>query len=140
MAKINGVQYDGGTIEINVEGVGNFSGVSSINYGYSKDTQKVYGVGSKALGRTPGIKNADDGSMEINYDEFHNWLDAAGGNDDFMDSLFDVTVTYRVPGHALSTVVLKDCTPISWSAAHTLGTSDKLVITVNMSVMEVSES
>lgn len=135
--RINGAVYDGTLIELSVENVGTFSGIKSINYGSTKTVNKVYGAGNKAIGRTPGQDTPDDGSMEIDLFEFNNWVAASGNLDAFLYSVFDVTINYRASANTpLITVVLRDCTPLTWSAAHAFG-PDVLTITVNFSVMEI---
>lgn len=135
--RINGAIYDGSSVELSIENVGTISGLQSINYGATKTVNKVYGAGNKAIGRTPGQDTPDDGSMEINLVEFNNWVAAAGSLDAFLYSVFDVTVNYRVNANSpLITVVLRDCTPVNYSAAHANG-PDNLTVTVNFSVMEI---
>jgi hypothetical protein len=137
MAFVNGARYDGGTIEVNIEGLGAITGIQSVNYGMTKETNKVFGAGPEALARTPGRISMDDGSMEIDLYEFNNWLEKSGDHKAFMRSIFDVSVMYRIEGQPLITTVLKDCTPLNWSSAHSFQGSDNLTVTINFSVMDV---
>jgi len=135
--KINGVGFSGASVEVSVENIGTFSNVKSINYGMSKELTKIDALGkTKSIGRTKGQKSADDASMDIGFDQYSTWVATAGGNDDFMDSVFDVTVNYRLEGQPLSSVKLVDCTPIAVSNAHASG-AEELVVSITFSVMDL---
>lgn len=134
---VNNVTYDGGTIEVAVDGVGAFTGIEAINYGRSKEVNKQKGTGIKHRGRGPGILMADDASMDMWLAEHNNWIAAIGSEDEWLQSVFDVTITYRIDDDSpLIAVKLVDCTPLSYAAAHSTG-ADTLVVPVTFSVMDI---
>lgn len=137
MATINNVAYDGTTIDVEVEGVGTFEGVESVNWGYTHEYTHVKGVGAKRTGRTPGVLNPDDASMEIWLSQYEAWKDASGGLDQMMRGEFDVSVTYTVEGEPLKKVTLKNCRMNNVSAAHSTSSTDNLVVTVSFSPLDI---
>jgi hypothetical protein len=137
MAVINNKAYDGGTIEVSVTGIGTFTGIEAINYGISKETTKIKGAGNRDVDRTPGRHSADDGSMDIWLTQHESWVAQAGGEHEWLDSEFDVTVSYRVEGNPLIVKKLLRCTPLNAGRAHSFGGSENLIVTVNFSVMDI---
>jgi hypothetical protein len=133
----NGPAYDGSTVEVNVTGIGRIGGIDSVSWGVSKETNKVFGSGDEASGRTPGRINADDASMEIWLATFEDWKSRAGSMKAFMKSKFDVTITKALEGQPLRVTRLIDCTPIAVASTTNISASDNDVLTVTISVMRV---
>jgi hypothetical protein len=130
--------FDGSTIEVSVTGVGRIIGIEMISWATSLDVTKVKGAGQVYRDYTPGIVNAEPGSMEIWLSEAMNWIEKAGGPLAFHNSTFDATITYRNAGFPLSTVVLTGCKPIYLgNTGHRTAGSDNLVMAVDFAVLDV---
>jgi hypothetical protein len=129
--------YDGTTIAVNIEGVGELSGIESVEFGLAQEFVRVKGVGQKAIGFTPGIKTPEDGSMEIWLSEFERWKAAAGGFDQMLDNSFDVTITYDNEALPFIETKLVGCRITSTSSSHSTSTTDNLVVTVNFSILDI---
>jgi hypothetical protein len=138
MAFIQRTVYDGSSIDIAITDLpGALVGVESITFGTSLDCQKVKGSGRVYRAYTPGIINAENGSLTIWTSELHNWLEHVGGIAGFHTNLFDITITYRETGLPLQTVVLKDCKAIGVNSTHSIGTAENTVATVDFMVLDI---
>lgn len=138
MAKVNGIYHDGTTIETSIEGYGPLTGIQAINWGITVDSQKVKGAGQKHIGRTPGIIEVSDASMDIYLSEHDALVQTFGGSPTaLLNKIFDVTVTYQVTGEPLSITRLLDCRIIEVSSAHSYTESSPLVVTYTLQVMGI---
>jgi hypothetical protein len=130
--------YDGTTIEVSISALRRpIYGVTSISFGTTLDTQKVYGAGNVFLGYTPGRIEAANGSLEIFQTELISWVEQLGGYAGFHQALFDITITYRNEGFPLQKIVLADCRMLSTNSTHNIGTSDNLTATLDFMVGDV---
>jgi len=139
MTQINNVFYDGGSIEVNVDGV-EFQGVESVSWGYSSEKTKVKGVGRKFTGQTKGMFLVDDGALQLHHFEFINWQDRVGGPQAFLETEFEILVKYIDENEVPQNITLKRCRAVSVAGTATLNASDNLVVDVAFSAIDIDHN
>lgn len=139
MALTTRYAHDGTTIELTIGDLGTFENIDSVSYGWTRDPQKLVGAGDKARKRTKGVFNAEDAQIDVWADTYFEILSKVGGSPKALSEMeMDVVIKYRVTDEdPLVVEKLIGCVFIGASGQHPVGTSDKLVNTLTLQVMDI---
>lgn len=133
---INSNRYAFASIEAMVEGMP-YRGVKSVRYKDAVERSKVWGGGSRPLGRTRG-KYDPDGSIELFKEEATTLRSAlaALGSGGWMEAVFTVVVSYAELGQPVVTDRLFGCMVTDVEDNHAQG-ADGLTETWTLSILEI---
>lgn len=137
--KSNNVYHDSTTYDAVLEGYGPIHSIQDLTTGWEVDTQKVYGTGNEAIGRTPGILNATDGTLTILKWEYDNMVRKFGGVKGLSHRTFDIVKTAQIFGEPPSVTVYQDCRIIGAEESITFGDSSAVTVSLTLQIMAIKE-
>jgi hypothetical protein len=135
---VNGTYFEFADIEIQVFGL-TFMGVKEISYSQELAPGEVYGTHPQKIGRTRGILKPE-GSMSLykeEYDQLTTLL-ALGGVVGFMESIFDIMVSYQTLTN-FQVDILQGCRIKKSDNNHQQGT-DPLLVKCDLDIMNILEN
>ena len=131
--EVNGTTYDYGNVRNSANGLP-LEGVTSANYGYSKDPTKFKGQGRKATGRSKGTMDAKDAELIMKQAYWDAWKKELGAG--FLNKTITYTIAYGDDEDNVETDTLEDCEIIDVTKNPKQG-SEPLTVTIKLSVMNV---
>lgn len=135
-AKINGVPYDFGSLEVGVKGGVILSGLQSISYGHSIDSAKTTGSGREDIDETQGHHTVDDAEVTVLESDYRTWIKSLGNG--YMFKRFPLSVSYAYDGQPLIVDELKQCR-FKKVAANAQKGPEGLTRALTLSVMRIKE-
>lgn len=129
---INGHRYSYASIELDVSGR-KFYGHKEISYNQDLEPGEVRGAHSQLLGRTKGDLKAE-ASLTTYLEEWQELLEALG--DGYMESSFDIVVSYAEEGRPTTTDKLRGCRIKRVEESHSQGV-DALAVKLDLHVLWV---
>jgi hypothetical protein len=132
---INGRRYSFASCRLRIGGR-EITGFKEISYTHSMERTKVRGVGAQPLGMTRGEYEAE-GSVVLYREDWDELRDALG--DGFMESIFDIAVSYADEGQTTKTDELRGCSFASNEKNPSQGT-DALEVSLDLDVTYILEN
>ena len=133
--KINGQIYSFASTEVKV-GTRIFTGFTDISYTQTLEPGVFRGTRPEKLARTIGEHNVE-GSFTLVKVEYQELIAALG--DGYMQTPFDITVTYAETNSPIVTDVLTACRITSEEDSHSQGT-DALVVACDLDIIKMTRN
>jgi len=133
--KINGQIYSFASVEVKV-GTQVFTGFTDVSYTQTLEPGIFRGTRPEKLARTIGEHNVE-GSFTLVKVEYQELIEALG--DGYMQTGFDITVTYSETNSPIVTDVLTSCRITSEEDSHSQGT-DALVVACDLDIMKMTRN
>lgn len=136
-AKVNGVPYDFGSLEVGVKGGVILAGLQSISYGHSVESAKTSGAGREDIDETQGHHTVDDAEVTVLESDYRTWIKSLGNG--YMFKRFPLSVSYSYDGQPLIVDELKQCRFIKVAASAQKG-PEGLTRALTLRVMRLKEN
>jgi len=120
---INGFRHSWASVEFQANNL-TFGGITAINYEALLDGQPVRGAGPLVIGHTVG-QASWTGDFEMLLDEWNTFQFSLGNG--FMQTYFNIRVTYAAPGDTTIVDTLSGCRVKSLGASAQASSGDALV-------------
>ena len=133
--KINGQIYSFASTEIKI-GAAIYTGLTDISYNQTLEPGIFRGTRPEKLARTIGEHNVE-GSFTMVKVEYQELIAALG--DGYMQTPFDITVTYAETNSPIVTDVLTACRITSEEDSHSQGT-DALVVACDLDIIKMTRN
>jgi hypothetical protein len=132
---INKVAYDFENIRIAVGGT-EITGVSSIDYSSTVESEKEFGSDREAYDATEGFINVEDVEMELKEYEYRNLIERLGPGYMRKKARFDISVSYAHEGEPVYTDALQRCRIIG-DAHNPQQGAEGLMVSLTLQVMKI---
>ena len=131
---------DAGVITVQITGYKkDIIGVEKVTYGVEHIQSKTRGAGGgwHRGYAGPGQKQATDGTLTLWHNTYNDWLSAVGGESNFLDLEFNVTIITVQANNPTIKTKLKSCRPLTAASSHDMQSTDNMLVEFSFSIIRV---